>query len=671
MRAKSVLRHIVLISLLVAYVSARFRRSATEFPSDVGRAISALLDTASRPTCSVILFADRANSTCGMEKIIHQVNPPWGVGMFHSPFHETEMQQNPSPFLQVVEQARKIRKASRCVSVVVISKSEKVLSAFAESSLLGRLLVWETRLLLVTQLGSAVLDSLVHEHWNFAMMNTAALNLEEHKGKRSEHYYHNIIIVTGYTYICRTAKGDLEWSLWARGRRAMGSLWGNAGQFFRINMPNFLIPPLNLNLHYSFYSARVNVTALPWPPNWEEETVTSRPGGAKVTRYSGTDYFAMETLAHALNFSINLIPTNDFVEVSVVIVTDKVEERTALITGLTYAIIPKRLERHDFILAYDFFYTTFSMANPSLESRWQNLFLPLSLQVWAAVASSLLVVSVIVRLMHHPKENEAANTGTAFQELFKILLGQDFSQRYARTFAGRLVLAAWLVFALVIGSAYRGNLTASLTLPVNPSRPETLQDIVEVADGIVMPPYGEDWKRSLLASDYELYRRLGELLHIVPSSDKALQLANEQNSAAVANRRYLNYIIAGNFTDASGSSKLYVGKDNFYITPAGFPIPHDAPYKPKFQKYIFAFAEQGLYVKWHKDMIAEARGRSLRKQRAEKEEEEREKKEEEVSKALTITHMQGPFLILALGWASAVLAAALEGILARAAGFGQ
>lgn len=77
-----------------------------------------------------------------------------------------------------------IRKASRCVSVVVISKSEKVLSAFAESSLLGRLLVWETRLLLVTQLGSAVLDSLVHEHWNFAMMNTAALNLEEHKGKR-------------------------------------------------------------------------------------------------------------------------------------------------------------------------------------------------------------------------------------------------------------------------------------------------------------------------------------------------------------------------------------------------------------------------------------------------------------------------------------------------------
>lgn len=51
---------------------------------------------------------------------------------------------------------------------------------------------------------------------------------------------------------------------------------------------------------------------------------------------------------------------------------------------------------------------------------------------------------------------------------------------------------------------------------------------IYILDRICMPPYGEDWKRSLLASDYELYRRLGELLYIVPSSDKALQLASEQ-----------------------------------------------------------------------------------------------------------------------------------------------
>lgn len=59
-------------------------------------------------------------------------------------------------------------------------------------------------------------------------------------------------------------------------------------------------------------------------------------------------------------------------------------------------------------------------------------------------------------------------------------------------------------------------------------------------------------------------------------------------------------------------------------------------------------------------MVEEARKRSLKKQRADKRGHEPEKEDEEASRALTVTHMQGPFLILALGWALAALAAALE-----------
>ncbi|ROT85591.1 Variant Ionotropic Glutamate Receptor, partial [Penaeus vannamei] len=648
------LREGALISFLIICVSARFHYDAktTEFQDDEGRAIGAALEMASRSTCALVLFNDGTQSSGSVAKIIHQARPPWGVGVFHIPLHG-EAEPNQSQFTQVVAEARKMRISSRCVSVVVASRSAAFLSRFAAASLRDRLLVWETRLLLVTQLDPAVLQALFRDHWNFAMMNTAALNLEERHGERSKNG----------PQVVRVGAWTPEHGLFVRQRQSV--------------FPD---------KYSNFHGARVNVTALPWPPNWEEETLTYSPDGARVTRYSGTDYFAMETLAQVFNFSINLIPTKDFVEV-----TNKVEERTAFLTGLTYAIIPKRLERHDFILAYDFFYSTFSMATPSLEPRWQNLFRPLSPQVWAAVVSSLLVAFVAVRLVCRVTEGNTVTTSHEFQELFKILLGQDLDQRFARTLAGRVVFGAWLVFALVIGSAYRGNLTASLTLPVLPSRPETLREIVEAADGICMPPYGEDWKRSLLASDYELYRRLGELLYIVPSSDKALHLASEQNFAAMANRRYLDYIIALNFTEASGRSKLYVGKDNFYITPAGFPIPHDAPYKPKFQKYIFAFAEvssnisrelrvysgggdardssctassnknvnvrgddefvQGLYVKWRKDMVEEARKRSLKKHRAERSGKESEKEDEEASRALTLTLMQGPFLILAFGWA--------------------
>lgn len=63
-----------------------------------------------------------------------------------------------------------------------------------------------------------------------------------------------------------------------------------------------------------------------------------------------------------------------------------------------------------------------------------------------------------------------------------MLLGQNLPRRLPNTFSSRVVVAAWLVFALIIGLAYRGNLTASLTLPKFPPRPETLSELVDAVD---------------------------------------------------------------------------------------------------------------------------------------------------------------------------------------------
>lgn len=67
-------------------------------------------------------------------------------------------------------------------------------------------------------------------------------------------------------------------------------------------------------------------------------------------------------------------------------------------------------------------------------------------------------------------------------EVLRTLLGQDSSHEGKRLTAARarLVIGAWLIFALVIGSAYRGILTAFLTIPKYPPRPETLEQLVKV-----------------------------------------------------------------------------------------------------------------------------------------------------------------------------------------------
>ena len=62
--------------------------------------------------------------------------------------------------------------------VVVVSEDPVFLVDFAEWSLRGRLLVWATKLLVVTRLVVRHLETLLPTYWTFSMMNAVFLNLE-------------------------------------------------------------------------------------------------------------------------------------------------------------------------------------------------------------------------------------------------------------------------------------------------------------------------------------------------------------------------------------------------------------------------------------------------------------------------------------------------------------
>lgn len=82
------------------------------------------------------------------------------------------------------------------------------------------------------------------------------------------------------------------------------------------------------------------------------------------------------------------------------------------------------------------------------------------------------------------RDNRAKNTSfvTTFEGLAGLLMGQNIPQQLTRTSSNRLVVAAWLVFAYVLVSVYNGNMTAKLTVPIYPPRPETLAELVAVTD---------------------------------------------------------------------------------------------------------------------------------------------------------------------------------------------
>lgn len=73
---------------------------------------------------------------------------------------------------------QQVRQLSFCMMVVVVSQDPDFLAAFARRSLSDRLLVWATRLVVVTSLSLLQIRTLLPDHWTFSMMNTIFLNLK-------------------------------------------------------------------------------------------------------------------------------------------------------------------------------------------------------------------------------------------------------------------------------------------------------------------------------------------------------------------------------------------------------------------------------------------------------------------------------------------------------------
>ncbi|XP_068210468.1 LOW QUALITY PROTEIN: ionotropic receptor 93a-like [Palaemon carinicauda] len=396
-----------------------------------------------------------------------------------------------------------------------------------------------------------------------------------------------------------------------------------------------------------FFGASVNVTALPYKPYWTKD---ERPDGGVL--YWGADRRMLESLASALNFSIYVMPVESWEEV-----LQRVSDRTSMVASVVHMVLPQRLLRVDFTRTYEHgINIAFSMAKPVLKPQWQSLYYPLESIVWCASLGVLVITPNILILLY---SLETPLEIYMVIEIVGTLLGQALNPRLPTIASGRILLATWLLFSFIVGTAYRSNLMASLIAPRYPPRPEALEELVKVAKRVTMPSYGAEFRDYLKASEFESFRSLGAMLDVGVSVTEGLNQALKSRQSHIDGTRYLEQQIAEHFTEANGDSRLYVGRQGVLPGLNAWPIPHDAPYKENFDAVILAVIEGGLYNKWMKDMLDQARkeGRQRRREKIQQMLSEQKTVEEESvdtgssneARALTIVHLQGPLMIMVLG----------------------
>ncbi|KAK7080315.1 hypothetical protein SK128_025429 [Halocaridina rubra] len=353
-------------------------------------------------------------------------------------------------------------------------------------------------------------------------------------------------------------------------------------------------------------------------------------------------------------------------------VEQKVISREAYISPIRYTMIPERLAMYDMSYVYDYSALGFCMTKPPLRPQWESLLYPLTLNVWLVTIGCLLVVpgflfavSYSSKIIHNSKGHYSV--GYAILDTLRILLGQPHSSLILETNPVRILILTWLLFAFIVGIVYKSSLTAYLTLPKYPQRPESMEELVEAVDTVWAPYYALPFKDFFMKSSYPVYQKFGKMLVLGPETEELIARAlKNRRSAAMDIKRYMTHIVADKFTEADGTTQLYLGRNGLVPGRASWPVPHDAPFLSNIEWRMQAAVEAGLYENWSSDITERSRRESMRrkqevlKQTGKSSQTTLSEGEKASQIALTLKHMQGPLFLLIGGWILASLSFIVE-----------
>ncbi|XP_063875823.1 ionotropic receptor 21a-like [Scylla paramamosain] len=572
--------------------------------------------------CNLIVFMDGESSS----SVLHQLMWSRGEGSVRTAVFEVinKMGANHThSLIPWVAHARQLRASSWCLTIAVVSDDQAFLTAFAEVSDKARLIVWETRLLVVTKLAIPRLRSLLRDYWDFSMMNTQFLKPNDISKKGWK----------AFVYLPYSQDGGQVVRV-ASWKQDYGLVLANGYTLFPDKYKNF-------------YGKAVNMTVFPFPPYWMD--VTSGDD-AKESRITGRDYIILETIAQKLNFSINVLPYGEWDEVMM-----RLEVRTALMSPIKLAILPNLLKKYDFSFFIEPATLGFSMGKPTLKPNWQSLYYPLQTEVWGSIlAAVLLVFGALLLMVKHSGDSEKYQVWPVVKQVVGTLLDETISGKLPQRNSTRVVLTAWMIFSFIVGTVYRSNLTACLTVPKYPPRAETLKQLVESEAIVTTPPDMVDFVNNFKNSGSKLFKTVADRTKFVPSFEIGMREAIDSKKAYLYERLNMKLLIAEHFTGKGGSTPLYVARQNILPGYCGWPLAPNTPFKTNLNEHILAFHEAGLIQRWTTEVLERAQFDSQRRQnRAAKENNIPEEEEviagAHVTMALTLVHMQGPLFLFLIG----------------------
>ncbi|XP_047497750.1 ionotropic receptor 21a-like [Penaeus chinensis] len=365
-----------------------------------------------------------------------------------------------------------------------------------------------------------------------------------------------------------------------------------------------------------FYGFKFRATTFNHPPVSIFEPL---PDG--TYKYDGLEVRLLMTLASALNFTVEISMPRDGEKWGARLPsgswTGAVGETVRGETDVSFAnyfITADRLKIMDMTRPYYIDYTCFITPMPQPLPQYTAVAWPLQTLVWAAVAVTLAVVPLVVRLTAVMEPRAWFSTlYNAYWYVVGIFLTRSQPvQLVPSTWGLRLVVLTSWVAATIISAGYKSSVIAFLLVPLPAQPVNTLEQLLKsgLRWGVRDRGGWDEWFSNSLDPTS---RKIAEGFEFVNGIDSGIDRVIEGDFAFMNSGTFLRYLIASNFTNAYGQTKLHIAKEcfvpfrsieNTLRTQIGLGMPRFSVYTERFNKVVGQVVEAGMVSRWFQDLLA-------------------------------------------------------------------
>ncbi|KAK8382277.1 hypothetical protein O3P69_015305 [Scylla paramamosain] len=223
--------------------------------------------------------------------------------------------------------------------------------------------------------------------------------------------------------------------------------------------------------------------------------------------------------------------------------------------------------------------------------QWKSITYPFTGIMWLAVIACTLIVSLLSALLPAVMEKDSVDYVRHILMVYGGILRQAVQLR------GVEWLAAWWLSCIIITTAYTTNLVAFLTVPVYPTRMETVAELAQSHLRLTMQDYGNFVPAALKESSDQSLAALGNKLDLF-----TYELEYDPGFRGIRNREQVlieTYSYLSNLQMQYNATRYsYLMKEQIYSGHSAWFLPKNTPYTTKFSHLLTRLRETGILYKF-------------------------------------------------------------------------